>query len=140
MKISKAEALNIRDDDVVLVAMRVHRTNDHFDTNIGVKVVCYSPARDHRPMAEREKGPQLLDIMSGEAIHSVVVRKIRFGDWVEMDGGVQGKVLFLDGDEATVRRRRPSPTMNRNFVAKLGALRRILTPEDLTPEDVRAMK
>lgn len=127
MPLSKEDALLLRDGDIVLVPMRVERTNNHYDST-GVKVVCLSPqnlyGRD-----EHEKGAPKLDIQSSR-IHSILKLPLRVDDLVEWDvrgpGASSepdtGKVMFIDGDDITVRQDKERTPRNR--VILKGALRR----------------
>lgn len=127
MPLSKEDALLLRDGDIVLVPMRVARTNNHFDST-GVKVVCVSPQNLHG-RDEHEKGPPNLDIQSSR-IHSILSLPLRVDDLVEWDAAgpgasrvpETGMVKFIDGDDITVRQdKERSP---RNRVILKGALRR----------------
>lgn len=127
MPLSKQDALMLREGDVVLVPMRVVRTNNHFDST-GVKVVCLSPQSQYS-REEREKGPAQVDIQSNY-IHGIFKLPIRVDDRVEWDvRGTNasrepetGKVLFIDGDDITVRQDKERTPRNR--VILKGALRR----------------
>lgn len=135
--LTEEDALNLRDGDIVLVPYAVKRTNNHFDKGTGVKLTCRATHNDYRMREEREKGPALVDIQS-RYVHSVFRRTLRIGDWVEWDReGVgagaaveQGRIIFSDGDEHTVKQRADRTVRNR--VIKHGALRRIPKPDDLS--------
>lgn len=142
MNLTEDEQRNIREGDIVLVPMRVRDTNNHFDKGMGVKITCQSPAQDYRPREEREKGPVMLHLM-GMLIHSVARRMLRAGDWVNLTLGVvraQGKIVCVVDDEAVVKIRSAPDDGNAHVVFKLRDLDRILAPEDLTPEELRAFK
>lgn len=136
--LSEADVKNLRDGDVVLVPMVVAHTNSYFDKQFGMKVTCQSTEVDHRPREEREKGPRRVDVMS-PFIHSVWRRPVRVGDWVSFGAGETGKIVFLDGTEATVRRR-GDWNITRSIVMPLQVLERILPPEDLTDEERKIFK
>lgn len=135
--LAEIDALNLRDGDVVLVPYVIKRTNSHFDKSSGVKLTCLATHHDYRMREEREKGPLLVDIQT-RFVHSVHRRALRVGDWVEWDresvgAGAdveQGRILFIDGDEYTVKQRADRTVRNR--VIKHGALRRIPAPENLS--------
>ncbi len=141
MSLTKEEADNVRDGDIILVPLMVERTNNHFATGIGMKIVTRSIEVDHRSREEREKGPRLLDIMS-RCVHSVAFRQIRLGDWVEWfthpasdlvateKSVAQGKVVHIDGKEYTIKQR--ECVNPRNKVLQFSEIRRILPPTDLT--------
>lgn len=146
--LSEDEAKNIRAGDIVLVPMYVERTDNYFDRGRGMKIVVRSTESDHRPREEREKGPRLLDIRS-TYIHSVAVRPLEVGDWVEWDVSSvnygSGKVAFIDGTEVAVRRRGRPHT--RTDLAKYplslqvfarGSLSRVLPPNDLSEAEQKA--
>lgn len=142
MGLTQEDALNLRDGDVVLVPMVVQRTNNHFDTRTGVKVTCVSTQNDYRMREEREeKGVITVDIQS-RYISEVTKRTLREGDWVKWDmvgpGSAvgncpafeQGKIVFIDGADITVKQRLDRTPRNR--VIGIKALTRIPHPLDLT--------
>lgn len=125
MPLSKEDAHLLREDDWVLVPMRVDRTNNHWDAN-GVTVHLRTPFADKRPWAEREASPKRPETLPSNYIHSVHHLKLKVGDWVEGPDDVKGLILFIDTErkEALVRRSLS------NAVYKLDDLRRALTDED----------
>jgi len=143
--LSEPEALNLRDGDIVLIKMRVERTNNHFDGGSGMKLVLTSPETQHT-RAEREAGPKRVEIQSIYA-HSVFYRELRVDDWVEgstPDDPVmrQGRIKFILGDEVTVlvrpsQRRIMNGPLSQTYMK--GNLARILCPHDLTETEKKAM-
>lgn len=131
MPLSEPAALDLRDGDIVLVPMRVERTNNHFDTGVGVKCLLLSP--ELPPMSERGKeGPKKVEIYS-RFIHEVHHRAVRSGDWVSC-GELTGKItVILDDYEVVVRVRQESTPASRVFQTAL--LERIDFPKDLTPDE-----
>lgn len=133
MSLSKEEALSLREGDWVLVPMQVHRTNNHFDTGIGVKVVVKNPDFDERHKPEEGKKPYLT--LYSRIVRSIHRKEVRLGDWVGYVD-VTGKVIHIDGQEATIRRR-GEWAHTRNHVMMLDMIERIKPPGDLTPEEVK---
>lgn len=131
MSLSKEAALELRDGDVVLVPMKVHRTNHHHDTGLGVKVVVDNPDFEDRHRPEDKKRPQIT--LYSRFIHSVRRKEVRLGDWVRYVD-VTGKVIHIDGNEATIRRR-GEWSCTRNHVMPLDMIERIPAPGDLTADE-----
>jgi hypothetical protein len=131
VSLAKEAALELRDGDIVLVPMKVHRTNNHYDTGIGVKVVVNNLDFEDRHRSEKDRRPQVT--LYSRIIHSVHRKEVRLGDWVQYVD-VTGKVIHIDGNEVTIRRR-GEWAHTRNHVMAIDMIERIPAPADLTAEE-----
>lgn len=100
MSLDPLDALLLRDDDIVLIPFKVHRTNHHWDFGSGVQVHVHSQfSRQGLPLAERNKPPPIYNLAS-RLIDSVMRFDIRKDDYVADDSfpPVRGTVVFIDED------------------------------------------
>ncbi|UTC28923.1 hypothetical protein MARCHEWKA_04110 [Brevundimonas phage vB_BpoS-Marchewka] len=135
MSLSKEDAHNLREDDVVLVPMRIVRSNNHFDAN-GVTLQVLGPFFDTRSFNEKsEKPPEPLRIGTNLVL-TVKWRSLRVGDRVQFHHrnipDCKGRIAYIDKDtlEATVRFEDAVKGGPQSLVKPLQDLERILTPGD----------
>lgn len=135
MPLSKEDAHNLREDDVILVPMRVLRSNNHFDAN-GVTLEVAGPFFDSRPFPEQRESPPPPLKIGTNLVNSVKWRPVRVRDRVQFQHHIlpacKGRVVFIDKDvkEATVRLEDAAKDGPQNLVVRLSDLTRVLTPED----------
>lgn len=135
MPLSKEDAFNLREDDVILVPMRVDRTNNHFDTN-GVTLSVVGPFFDTRTHTEKVEKPLPPLRIGTNLVHSVKWRPLRVKDRVQFQHHVfpdcKGRIVFIDEDtmEATVRFEDAVKGGPQSLVLPLTDLTRILWPGD----------
>ncbi|USN14783.1 hypothetical protein PAPPERLAPAPP_04140 [Brevundimonas phage vB_BpoS-Papperlapapp] len=135
MPLSKEDAHNLREDDVILVPMRVVRSNNHFDSN-GVSLSVVGPFFDTRLFSEQREKPLEPLRIGSNLVHAVKWRPLRVGDRVQFQHHVypdcKGRIAFIDEDtkEATVRFEDAVKGGPQSLVKPLNDLERILTPAD----------
>lgn len=135
MPLSKEDAHNLREGDVILVAMRVLDTNNHYSAN-GVTLSVAGPFFDTRLISEQQKAPPPPLKIGTNLVNSVKWRPVRVGDRVQFQHHIfpacKGRVVFIDDEvkEATVRFENAVKDGPQNLVLKLADLTRILTPGD----------
>ncbi|AXQ68783.1 hypothetical protein HOU00_gp342 [Caulobacter phage CcrPW] len=126
MPLSEEEALLIRDGDIVLVPIKVMRSNNHFDRD-GVSLRVQSPQILHG-RDEIEKGQPEFSIKTSQ-VHSIAAMPLRLKDHVKWDASGPGAeympetgvVVHIDGDDITVKQDKERTPRNRVI------LRRALT-------------
>lgn len=136
MGLSKEDAFNLGEDDIILVPMRVERSNRHFSPAHGVTLHVHGPFFDLRLGSEKAQKPQLPPMQIGSnRVHSVKSRKLRVGDRVQFHHRIvsdaKGRITFIDTEtqEATVRLEGAVKSGPQSLVKALDALERILTED-----------
>lgn len=134
MALSKEDAFNLGEDDVVLVPMRVERSNHHFSPHHGVTLHVRGPFLDLRLPSEKLENPQPPAQQIGtNRVYAVKRRKLSVGDRVQFQHHIypdaKGRITFIDVEtqEATVRLEGAVNTGPQSLVKPLVDLERVLT-------------
>lgn len=132
--LSKEDAFNLRDDDIVLVPMRVERSNHHFSPAHGVTLHLHGPFFDLRQNSEKLAKPHPPAQQIGtNRVQAVQYRRLRVDDRVQFQHHIypdaKGRITHIDTDifEATVRLEDPPKDGPQSVVKSLKDLTRILT-------------
>ena len=134
MPLSKEDAFNLGEDDIVLVPMRVERSNHHFSPSHGVTLHVRGPFFDLRLNSEKLKKPKPpAQQIASNRVHAVQWRKLSVGDRVQFQHHIytdaKGRITFIDTEtqEATVRLEGAVKTGPQSLIKPLTDLERILT-------------